>query len=327
MGRPRSRLADLGVVAAWGALGVAALGILTIRMRQVSVPAPLPKASSPGVKTVTETAQTEPAVSKPAKPAPPPGPPNAAPKRRIPVPSVATAPKPPMRPPVVVSPALVVPERKKTVVPKARPRGIATPVAKRPPSPSVRPAPKPVKVASRPGNEDTLRSAGPAWDSRQDTLGDPVPEPSPETSRSPAPPPPVRRSSSRPRRPAGKPAAVNSNRGAPGKAPYKPEVLLGRWSGNIWKWPATLNVNQSDGGSFSGRIVLKTDRGTRSFAVNGTFSALTGRITFWSPNSLPDTQNGAVDLGQESGRLITTDTMGGMGLSQNRRLFTWSFSR
>ncbi|MES2465516.1 MAG: hypothetical protein V4671_33540, partial [Armatimonadota bacterium] len=179
----------------------------------------------------------------------------------------------------------------------AKPRATATPTTA--PSPKVRPAAEEAAEA-------------PPWDARVDSLGDPEPEPEPKATVTPQKPP--------------KPQEDSGSRSTE-TARFKESALLGRWQGNIWKRPATLVVRSIGSGSFQGILTLTSEQGPLRFPIQGTFSAVTGRVSFWATASPARATSAKIDLGQENGRLISPDTMAGLGVDSNRRVFTWSLSR
>jgi hypothetical protein len=74
-------------------------------------------------------------------------------------------------------------------------------------------------------------------------------------------------------------------------------------------------------------LALKTEKGPVRFPVEGSFSTVTGRISFWSTGAPPEAGAAGLDIGQGNGRLISSKTMGGISVDSSRRVFTWSFSR
>ncbi len=300
--RPRSRLADFGVVAAWGVVVVAALSlvtiIVTVRMRQSSGAAVVPAAGAKPFGSRASVLASPPALKM--TPVNPSGPvPSSSPSVSS-VQIVETKTRvvlaPTIQPPATPSPAAIVTK------PKAVAKGIASP-----PTPVASAAP----IAAKPRKTAAVAAIELPWDDRTDHLG--PEEPMPEKS-TPLPAPPDTAADSR--------ADSSSEQPA-----FKPSALLGRWQGNIGKHPATLTVQSNDGDSFQGFITLKTDGEQRRFSVNGSFSPVTGRVSFWSSETAPNPGKPALDLGQESGRLISQKTMGGIGLDSKRMVFTWSFSR
>ena len=284
--RPRSRLADFGVVAAWGVVVIAALGIVasivTVRMRQSSVTAVPAISTSDAKASVARAAASVPPPMINLVPVKPPSVPVP-----LPTPSVSTV-------------QIVETKTKVLLVPAIKPSAVPSPVV-------AVSKPKPIASAATPKPPKT-DTAEPPWNAHIDRLG--AEEPMPEKSASP---PPTMPDSS---------ADSSSD-----KPEYKHSALLGVWKGNIGKHPAILTVQGSDGDSFQGLISVKTSDGQRHFSVSGTFSPATGRISFWSSETSPNARKPALDLGQESGRLISQKTMGGIGLDSKRLVFTWSFSR
>jgi hypothetical protein len=299
---PRSRVTDIAVIGAWGAVVAAALGIVTVRMRQASsAPAPVSGAKASPAAPSQQVTVT-------------PGNPLNVPSATRSIPSVATVQiverKPALPSPKAV--AVVLPGAASTAVPASTPRP-ARKAANKPENPVSRPAHKPVmpikKTSPKPDNA-AAASAAPPWDDRIDSLGPPETEPEPRTTPVP----------DQAQTPDERDEGVSEN------ARFKPSVLLGRWQGNIWKRNATLSIQTSDNGSFQGTLTLKTENGPVEFPVQGTFSPVTGRVSFWSPGT-PSGSAAGIDLGQENGRLLSTKTMGGVGVDSGRRVYTWSFSR
>jgi hypothetical protein len=159
-------------------------------------------------------------------------------------------------------------------------------------------------------------SVEPPWDDRIDRLGDPEPEPEPK-------PEPRKTSDTR------ESAPTRSEAGDTSSDPpqYKSSVLLGKWQGSALKRSATLNITSSSGDTFQGTVTLNTGKRPVQFAIQGSFSPVTGRISFWSSETPPQPNGATIDLGQGNGRLISAKTMGGLTVDSDRRVFTWSFSR
>lgn len=295
--RLRRLLADLALVMAWAAIGVAVLSILALRLRGgggvvASLPAMSP--SAPDRLTVAPAAPAsaarDGATLRAAAALPPSGmvqtlptasmtPMSAAPHTGT---FSATAPKLPR----LALPAT--PLRPRTVAPLARARVVPPPPSATASSRDRRP---PVVVALAPVS--VARASLPRG-------------PQNAVERRSAP-------------------AMNSDAtAATDGARFRPDTLLGRWNGNIWKDRATLLVKSSDAGGFSGMAIVSTGAGDAHIPVTGTFSPITGRITFWA-TAPADASH--YDLGQESGRLLAGGLMGGLGLNDGHRLYTWSFSR
>jgi serine/threonine protein kinase len=296
--RRRSRFSDLGVLAAWGAVVIAALGIVTMRMRQTVFPTTQATSAS-SMKSAPTIAATS-----PVSPTVPSVKPTSTPEVRIvevkPTPPAAVTPKIPVATP---------PMEKPDVTPVPSPRAANTVKQKVAITKPLPKASKVVQAAKAPSG-----SVEPPWDDRLDRLGDPEPEPKPQKTATPEP-------SSQ------TPAPEKDTPDDSGKAQYKPSILLGRWKGNVWKRNATLNIQSSDSDSFLGTLTLITLTGRIQYSIQGTFSPVTGRVSFWSPDAPQNDKNERIDIGQSNGRLISTKTMGGLGLDSNRRVFTWSFSR
>lgn len=359
-GAARRPFSDAAILAAWSALGIVGIGILALRLRPVAAPpqtasaigetaaspspsvaltpgapSPSPLSASPGSVTA--------AAASPAPPSPSAVPSSAAVVSASPAPkpSVAIAPppagvtvverKPSHRP---AAPVVHTPPQPAAQIAAAAPRSAPRPAA--PPAPVVRPTPKLVAMthpvvpkAPLPAHERAAESGSsgvpapePSWDSSQDTLGQPVP---------------VEKKRGKAARHAPKPTPTpevasesSSHDSDTSGGAYNPQLLRGRWHGNIRKQEATLIVDQTSTETFSGSVIVRTDSGPIRYAVSGTFSADTGKLSFWPTQTLEGTPPPGFDIGQENGRMTSHKDMGGLSVvsgSGALQVFTWSLSR
>jgi serine/threonine-protein kinase len=301
----------LGAASLAGVAVVAALvGSLASRGRQTP-PQPTPTPVSGGAERVAAV----PVVASPSATPRPTSPPTPLPSPRAsavavievieptPEPVASAAPTPQPTPPaenIAISPIA-------SATPVPRPSPVRPPVTT---------LPTPATAPATAGEEATVDIPPP----------DDVPSPEPTSTARPTPSPKPRASA----RPKATPPPERNREESGGKPSSGSGVLIGTWRGTIGRNKVTVVIDSNNAaGDFSGVATVHTPRGLARFAITGSMVGDTDKpsVSFWSAGTRSDSLVQDWDLGEQSGRLLESNLMGGKSVNSAHQLVFWTLSR